>query len=303
MMGKSPSIPLSPLSPLEFNEWSPKGSSPPDLNASVILPPEILDKILENIPTNTRTGESTLISCALVATWWTEPSQRLLFSSVSIQTSNYRRRMDGVVLSRSKARLLERVRWLLLGQCRMQDLSQDHGEYLPAVCNVRGLSLYRARAEYINQAQFHACFSAFRGTITFLSIEWIVMSFDAFVALVDYFPDLRTLVLRNFELEPDKGPVPSLSRPLRGTLCVHSSLSSPSKLLSRFAKLDLEYEVLLIDSSNHFRDPVFLGAALQISPNTVKILKMTDKLQSEWPLPTSSSNPKPYPSLLYSSRG
>ena len=79
-------------------------------------------------------------------------------------------------------------------------------------------------------------FSAFRDTLTYPSLETFTASFSAFVTLVDYFPNITTLRLRSFELEPDGGPVPSLSRPLRGKLYVRevrasrlsSSVGSPS---------------------------------------------------------------------------
>ena len=217
-------------------------------------------------------GQPTLIAWALVATWWTGPSQRRLFSAVLVHASNYERWVNGVVNSRSKAQLLEHVRLLSLNQYQMQDLSQDHGEYLPGLCNVRRLVLYRAR---IHEAQFHPCFSAFRGTLTSLSIDAFT-SFGAFVALVDYFPNLRKLELYSHRLQPNDGPVPSLSRPLRGELHLHPSMTTHLEFLSQFSKLDLEYEALVIDSSL-FGEPSLLETALQISPNTVKFLKMPGK--------------------------
>jgi len=191
--------------------------------------------------------------------------------------------MNGVVFSRSKARLLEHVRWLSLSQIQMRSLSQDHGEYLPALCNLRGLLFFLAEVQLVGEGQFQPCFSAFRGTLTYLFIDYISASFDALVSLVDYFPNLRALELRLYGLGPGEGLVPSLSRPLRGKLHVHSSLGNPSEFLSRFAKLDLDYEVLVIEpsTSGYFGGPTFLESALQISPNTVKYLTMTDEPQSE----------------------
>jgi len=280
MMGQSLSIPPPSW---KSSERSPRGSNLSNLNGSMILPPEILDGILEHVPTSPMSGQSTLIACALVATWWTGPSQRRLSPSVLINTSNYQRWMNGVVSSRSKAQLLEHVRWLSLNQLQMRGLSQDHGQYLPALCNVRGLKLFSAEVKHISEAQFQPCFSGFRGTLTYPFIDYIFASFGAFVALVDYFPNLRTLELRMYGLGRDEGPVPPFSRPPRGRLHVHPSSGDPSELLSRFAKLDLEYEVLVIEplTSRYLDRPRFLESALQISPNTVKYLTMTDELQSE----------------------
>jgi len=72
--------------------------------ASVSLPPETLDNILEHIPTDNE-GRPSLIACALVATWWMGPSQRRLFSSVLVDNKDYGRWADGVVLSGSGVHL------------------------------------------------------------------------------------------------------------------------------------------------------------------------------------------------------
>ena len=93
--------------------------------------------VLERIPTNE--GRRTLVTCALVATWWTGPSQRRLFSSVKIDQSNYERWMNGVVRPGSKDRLLGHVRsmWHSISpfaeydkQILIQVLPGISGEYL-----------------------------------------------------------------------------------------------------------------------------------------------------------------------------
>lgn len=163
------------------------------------------------------------MACALVATWWTGPSQRRLFSSVSVRGCTYQRWMNSVVLPGPKVHLLEHVRSLwhsgragLKPKHRMQDLPQDSGEYLSALRNLHSLTLAHTRVERIDEEGFRACFSSFRGTLTCLSLESFATSFGAFVTLVDYFPNITTLRLHSFVLEPDQGPVPILSRPLRG---------------------------------------------------------------------------------------
>ena len=242
------------------------------------LPPEILDKILECIPAD-REERVTLVACALVATWWTGPCQRRLFSSVSIRKRNYQQWMDRVALSGSKVRLLGYVRSLRIGYIRdisikFQSLLQDHGEYLPALHNLHSLAFANTRVEHIPQYQFHTCFSAFRGTLTYLSLDVFATSFSAFVTLVDYFPNIRSLQLGVFMLGPDETPVPSLSRPLRGKLRFNLLQSGPLEFFNRFAMLDLEYEELMIESFGYV-DPSFLESALQMSTGTVKSLRIT----------------------------
>ena len=245
------------------------------------LPPEVLDKILEHVPVTE--GRPTLIACSLVATWWTGPSQRRLFFSVSISGRNYQRWMNGVVLPESKSHLLEHVRslWHCRGPdlkiaYRMRDLPHDSGEYFSALRNLRDLTLFNTRVERISEEGFRTCFSAFRETLTSLSLDTFPTTFSAFVTLVGYFPNIRTLQLRQFTLEPGGGQVPRLPQPLRGKAHIAhigASVADFALFFHRFAELDLEYEELVIDSSCVMRKR-FLVGALQISAGTVKYLRL-----------------------------
>ena len=91
-MGQSLSRPLFLLLRRESNHRPPEGS--------VTLPPEIVDTILGHVPVD-EDWRQTLIACALVATWWTGPSQRCLFRSVEVHESNYDQWMSSVVSSGS----------------------------------------------------------------------------------------------------------------------------------------------------------------------------------------------------------
>ena len=163
-MGKQFSRPLSHLLHPKSDQRPPK--------ELVTLPPEVMDEILEYAPAN-RDGRQTLVACALVATWWTGPSQRRLFSSVEIGKRNYQRWMDGVALSGSKARLkyVRSLGYYPYSRYRMRDLAQHSGEYLSALRDLRGLTLFNVGVEHISEEHFCACFSAFRETLTHLSLD------------------------------------------------------------------------------------------------------------------------------------
>ena len=251
------------------------------------LPPEILDKILEQIPESRERGR-TLTACALVATWWTEPSQRHIFSSVEITERNYRQWADGVVLSRSKDHLLGHIRSLwhnrgaILGNWyQMQNLAQDAGGYLSGLRNLQDLTLscIDISVEHISEGELHTCFSAFRETLTYLNLKSFATSFSTFMTLVGYFPNITILRLRSLILKPDEGPVPSLSRPLRGTFRVFEIQADSLEFLVRFAQLDMEYEELIIDSFSELKATGFAETALRISPSTVKFLKLMADLE------------------------
>ena len=253
------------------------------------LPPEILGKILEHIPTDGAEGRRTLIACALVATCWKGPSQQRLFSSVSIDgEGNYRRWVD--VRSGPKTHLLGYIRSLAYRRHdprtgiknRMQDLAQDSGGYLSALCNLRSLSLGNIRVEHIGEEGFRVCFSAFRETLTFLLLQSPDTSFSAFVTLIDYFPNITTLVFAYSPvIEPDQGPVPSLSRPLRGKIQIHDAKADCLEFFNRFAKLDLEYEEMVISTYAHLLETKILESVLRISTSTVKFLRLVGELHRE----------------------
>ena len=258
-------------------------SQEPDLlgpNAFMTLPPEIFNEILGYVQADWR-GRRALIACALVASWWTGPSQRRLFSSVLINERNHKRWVDSVVHSRSKSRLLAYVLSLRHGRgpswgvgYQMRDLPPDSGEYLSDMHNIHTLTLSRIKVEPVNEEGLHCCFSAFRRTLTYLSLDVFATSFNTFVTLVDYFPNLKSLHLRSFWVEPDEGPVPPLSRPLRGGIHFHDLSPRGLEFFDRFAKLDLEYEELVVNSTTSTETRLVEGP-LQISPSTVKFLRLT----------------------------
>ena len=215
-----------------------------NLNASVALPPESLDNILQHIFTSGE-GQQTLVACGLVAIWWAEPSQRRLFSSVSIYKCSYGKWTRGAVRSGSTPHPLEHVRSLT--HCRstnsilkyqMRDLPQDSGEYLSALRNIRNLTLCDIKVEDVGEEGFRACCSAFRETLAHLSLDAFTTSFGGLVTSVDYFPNITTLQLSLFAQECDTRPVPSLSRPLRGKVHTLDVRTHCSRFFDRFTKLD-----------------------------------------------------------------
>ena len=258
------------------------------------VPPEVLDKILERIPTD-RNGRPTLIACALVATRWTGPSQRRLFSSVKIDDDNYSRWTNGVALSGSKTHLLQHVRSLQYQRMLdsgipypMQDLPKEPGEFFSALHNIRSLEFVNVRIGRLSK-ELETCFSAFRGTLTNLTLDPFITSFGAFVSLVDYFPNVTALRLGMFALGPDEGPVPTLSRPLRGKLRILPPHPTSLEFIDRLAKLDQEYEELVVDPNFMPLRTESFERVLQFSTGTVRYLRLLGDLECEYFLHTPSS--------------
>jgi len=202
--------------------------------------------------------------------------------------------MNGVVRTESKARLLALVRSLshrcgrdIGTKYPTRDLELDSGGYFSALPNVHSLTLRNLRVEHTSERQFRICFSAFRETLTYLSLEVIATSLGAFVTLVDYFPNITTLQLRSFVLEPDDGPVPPPSRPFQGKLYIGCFQDDRLEFFDRFAKLNLEYEELVIAPTALFtyEKRKLLEIALQISTSTVKFLRLMTEIECEYSSP------------------
>ena len=71
--------------------------------------------------------------------------------------------------------------------------SLDHEEYFPALRNIHSLMLLKTRVEHTPNDLFLTCFSAFRGTLTHLSLDAFATPFSAFLTLVGYFSNIRSL--------------------------------------------------------------------------------------------------------------
>lgn len=185
--------------------------------------------------------------------------------------------MDGVVHPESKGHLLEYVRSLWyrssLGNV-VRDFPWSFRECFSTLPNLHNFELNGVRVERVREEEFRACFSAFRETLTHLSLVFFSTSSSTFMILINCFPGITTLRLCSPELEPDYGPVPSLSLSLRGKVCIQDfgGRANGSKFLNRFAKLDLGYEESSIGPL--FTETRFLESALQISTNTLKFLRL-----------------------------
>ena len=91
-------------------------------------------------------------------------------------------------------------------------------------------------------------FSPCQQVLSSLILATVSLPWRSFIALIDYFPNLRKLELRGPSFEDDNINPPPLSRPLRGKL--HFDISEEEYLKSFsnwFTGLEVEYEELVID--------------------------------------------------------
>ena len=164
----------------------------------------------------------------------------------------------------------------------MRNLREDSGEYLSALHNIHSLELVSIEIERVGRADFRTCFSAFRETLTDITLESFATSFDAFVGLVDYFPNITTLRLGSFLLDPDQERVPTLSRPLRGKICLSDVFLGCIEFFDRLAELDLEYEELVLEFGFGIGTRL-LESILRVGASTVKCLRLSGRIPCEYP--------------------
>ena len=184
------------------------------------LPRELLDEIFSHL--QAQDDEATLQACSLVAKSWVYPAQKLLFSSVVLNTSTYLLWRKRIRLN--KTTLLNHVRSLHYwerdpnpprwsGPPRIDGLIR----YLPSFRQLRTLTLSRMSVES-DFSQQVKIFSVFQHTLSSLSIRLVSLPRSAFIALVDFFPNLKNLEICNPHFCEDDQQPTTLSRPLRGGL-------------------------------------------------------------------------------------
>ena len=201
----------------------------------MILPFELVDEILTHLQHDKRA----LANCSLVAKSWTYPSQRLLFAFINLIPENHKAWQKN---GPQNAEMMQYVRTLTCSGSRsFRVLHDDHSR-----------SFYRLQylaLQAITPIESNALnlFLAFRDTLSSLSLEYVSLTWSTFVGLINYFPNLRELLFHDSSLETDHSPIPPLSRPLRGTLCLSTLSASHFSTLSRgIAGLEPEYDRLEI---------------------------------------------------------
>ena len=114
-------------------------------------------------------------------------------------------------------------------------------------------------------------FFAFQHTLVSLSLRHILIPWGGMVTLLEYFPNLRGLEIREVTLRMKFPPAPNPICALRGRLSIQYHKQNPKSLIDRFVGLKLEYEELVITGTNEQR----LIAAAQ---DSLKNLRITNRI-------------------------
>ena len=206
------------------------------------LPPELIDLIFSHLSLDEL---QTLRNCSLVARSWAHRSQKRLFETVQISRLTYSSWVEGI--SPENLELLRHVHSLTLSitgpRCPVPtSLIDDLGDYLPSLHNLKSLVLSSLNLESGSPKVEN--FSAFRLTLSSLSIWRCYVSTGAFIILVNYFPNLVDLQLRSPLPVEDYKPVPPLLRPLRGRLSAEGFNDHTLLLLNHLSNLPPELDEL-----------------------------------------------------------
>jgi len=191
-----------------------------DSQVGMRLPPELIDEIFSHLSLD---EPQTLRNCSLVAKSWVYRSQKRLFETIHISELTHSSWANSI--SPANLELLHHVHFLTLHTTTWWCHIPVHGihhlsDYLPSLYNLESLvlSLMHLRVDFSQIKNF----SAFRLTLSSLSLRNCHLSTYVLITLVNYFPNLVDLELRIPIYVGDYHRVPPLSRPLHGRLSVQT---------------------------------------------------------------------------------
>ena len=215
-----------------------------NFQVGMLLPQELIDEIFSYLPPS---DPQTIRNLSLVAKSWVHCSQKRLFHTVSISQSTYNSWVDSI--SPANLELLHHVRSLTytidptawVPGYRIDSL----GDYLPSFRNLESLVLSSMDLPPAITQQVEN-FSAFRHTLSSLSLWSCYVSSGALITLVNYFPNLTDLQLRAPKHKTDYMPFPPLSRPLRGRLSVQTFRRHDLPVLDRLSDLPPDLDELVV---------------------------------------------------------
>jgi hypothetical protein len=159
------------------------------------LPPELLDEIIGHLPPN---DKQSLRRCSLVARSWIHPCQKRLFESVGIHNRNSRSWLDNI--SPTNVELLGHTRTLSYRTFNRLSRTTEPAhlplcDYFPSFRQLRRLILSFAHISIAHSAdRVILCFPVH--TLGDLPVDVAAVTTSAFVALINYFPNLECLDLR-----------------------------------------------------------------------------------------------------------
>ena len=209
---------------------------------------ELIEEILSYLHPH---DMQSLRSCSLVAKSWLDPCRRHLFESVDISISGGRRWLNNI--SPKNTGLLRHVRELeYVTWHPPRPIGYGLRDYFPSFCQLQHLALQFMTTEPTTPDHMKLFF-AFQHTLVSLSLRHILIPWGGIVTLLEYFPNLRDLEIRQVTFRMEFPPVLNPICALRGRLSVQYHTLNPESLIDQFVGLKLEYEELVITGTNEQR--------------------------------------------------
>ncbi|KAF9647249.1 hypothetical protein BDM02DRAFT_2735437 [Thelephora ganbajun] len=215
------------------------------------LPQELLDEILSYLSSNDKQDQQSLRNHSLVAKSWVNPARRRLFRTVEIRERTLLLWLDTIPPTNKE--LLQHIRSLSYvtnttaerATWRPEYRTSVLRDYLPSLHQLRHLSLSSMHISS-DIAQQVDIFSAFRHTLSRLSLDYCNVTISALITLINHFPSLDWLDLNRPSYEVDGEPVSPVSRPLIRKLHISDVRGSGFDLLDELSGLGPVFDEIVV---------------------------------------------------------
>ena len=229
--------------------------------SEMTLPLELVDEVLDYLPPD----NESLRNCSLVAKSWLRPSRQRLFENLFIQDAECQSWLDNI--PPTNIELLQHVRSFCFASSDPWGRDSPPHEYIdinnlyvyfPSFHRLHTISLSNARISPDIPERMDM-FSPCQHVLSSLILADVSLPWRSFIALIDYFPNLRNLGLSYISFEDDNRDSPPLSRPLHGKLCFYMSQVAAIAAFSGWLSTGprVEYDELVADvgyfSATHSR--------------------------------------------------
>ena len=233
------------------------------------LPQELIDEIIRYLSLFDR---QSLGNCSLVAKSWIHTSQKYLFESVTASSGNLRPRLDGI----SRMKLSGLIFHLT---CDIEDLCRVWPIELAAHDSDHSHSLQQL--SHLNLPQIillsfpQDIELPFKPTLSQVTLSYCRISMSSLVALVEYFPKLESLCLKDVDcLDPHEKSILSPLHPLKN-LSISEGGGVLMTVPDEFSQLGFRFDEITLDpASRPFVSAAFVNRVARAFGACVKFLRL-----------------------------
>ena len=241
---------------------------------------ELFEAILGFLSLDDKQGQQSLRNCSLVAKSWVNPSRRYLFKTVEIQETTCKSWLD--TISPVNDELLQHVRslsYIADNTAWRHNLRSDHcanvlRDYLPSFHKLQHLSLSSMHIRS-GVSRHIEVFSAFRHTLSQLTLKYCNVTISALVALINYFSSLDRLNLCCLFHQVDGEPLCPRSHSLIRKLHISDFHGDGHDILDQLSELGPAFDELVIDGSSKILLPTLnhIVASLGVNVKRLRLLQ------------------------------